>query len=97
MGLLTTSGASARVWLHEQGALMKDQHEKISGYRDLSEGEIFLINELKAHAKEVLKSADWLRRDPDGFGFDQRAVSIAITNLETGFMWLTKAVARPTQ
>lgn len=32
---------------------MKDQHTKISGYRDLSQDEIDLMNEIKAKAIEI--------------------------------------------
>ena len=32
---------------------MKDQHKKIKGYRDLSQEEIDLMNEIKAKAEEV--------------------------------------------
>ncbi len=34
---------------------MKDQHEKIKGYRDLSQAEVDLMNEIKAQG-EVLKT-----------------------------------------
>lgn len=45
---------------------MKDQHKKIKGYRDLSQAEIDLMNEIKAHAevtKELLNKVHEMRAD----------------------------------
>lgn len=39
---------------------MKDQHEKIKGYRDLSQGEIDLMNKVKAHGEETKRLIDEL-------------------------------------
>lgn len=66
---------------------------KISGYRELNEGEIALINEVKAKGAELGELVARLRADPT---FDQRWVSIGATDLQTGLMALTRAVARPT-
>lgn len=74
---------------------MDNQHRKITGYRELSEAEIALMNEVKDLAAEVGDLIESLRRDADGAGFDQRAVSIAATELQTGFMWLVRSIARP--
>ncbi len=66
---------------------------KISGYRDLNEGETALINEVKAKGVELGELVAKLRADPT---FDQRWVSIGATDLQTGVMALVRAVARPT-
>lgn len=72
---------------------MENQHRQIKGYRDLSEAEIALINEIKAKGVELgalvtkLKATD---------GLDQRWVSIGATDFQTGLMALTRAVAQPT-
>ena len=66
---------------------------KISGYRELNEGEIALINEVKAKGAELGELVARLRADPT---FDQRWVSIGATDLQTGVMALVRAVARPT-
>lgn len=77
---------------------MDNQHKKISGYRDLSQAEIDLMNELKRTEADI---ADLLNRvlrellnssDVEA----ERWVSIARTHLETGMMFAIKAVARPT-
>lgn len=65
----------------------------IKGYRNLSETEIGLINKIKEHACIVSALVEELREYP---GVDQRWVSIAKTDLQTGFMALTRSVAQPT-
>jgi hypothetical protein len=80
------------------GVVVKDQHTLIKGYRDLSQDEIDLINEIKA--AEVLVGGLYQKvrertnvAHPDEFS--GRWASIARTQLETGFMYLIKAVAKP--
>lgn len=72
---------------------MKDQHTLIKGYRDLTEGEIALMNEIKEHGVELSKLVATLRATAS---LDQRWVSIGATDLQTGLMALTRAVAQPT-
>lgn len=74
---------------------MENQHRKITGYRELNEAEVALMNEAKDLGANVGDLIDSLKRDPNGEGFDQRAVAIAATHLQTGFMWLIRAIARP--
>lgn len=73
--------------------MVENQHQKITGYRDLSEAEIDAINAIKAKAEECGKLVAALRKDG---AFDQRWVSIGATDLQTGFMALVRAVAQPT-
>lgn len=72
---------------------MKDQHEKIKGYRDLSQAEIDLMNKIKAKGVELGELVAKLRA---ATGLDQRWVSIGATDLQTGLMALTRGVAQPT-
>lgn len=72
---------------------MDNQHTKITGYRDLSEQEIALMNEIKAKGAELEQLVTALRSIA---GVDQRWVAIGATDLQTGLMALTRAVARPT-
>lgn len=67
--------------------------EKIEGYRDLSKTETDLINMVKAKAKELGGIVEMLGSVP---GIDQRWLSIGRTDLQTGFMAITRAIARPT-
>ena len=72
---------------------MKDQHEKIKGYRDLSQEEINLMNEGKALAEQCGIYIEKLMADE---GADKRAVALGKTNLQQGFMWAIRGVAQPT-
>lgn len=72
---------------------MDNQHKKIAGYRDLSQSEIDGINSVKALEADAAQLVAQLRALP---GIDNRAVSLAVTNLQQASMWLTKAIARST-
>ncbi len=72
---------------------MKDQHEKIIGYRDLSQDEIDLMNEGKALAEQCGAFIKKLENNSDT---DKRNVALGKTNLQQGFMWAIRSVARPT-
>lgn len=71
---------------------MDNQHRQIKGYRELSEDEIALMNEIKAKGAELGALVDKLRAAP---GLDQRWVSVGATDLQIGLMALTRAVAQP--
>lgn len=71
---------------------MENQHRQITGYRDLTADEIALMNRIKEHGAELEQLVAYLR---DLRGADQRWVSIGQTDLQTGLMALTRAVARP--
>lgn len=66
---------------------------KITGYRQLSEAEAALMNEIKAHGIELGELVKKLRSTE---GLDQRWVSLGATDLQTGLMALTRGVAQPT-
>jgi len=72
---------------------MKDQHEKIKGYRDLSQGEIDLMNEGKGLAERCGAFIAKLEEETDT---DKRSVALGKTNLQQGFMWAVRSIARPT-
>ncbi|MCC7484552.1 MAG: hypothetical protein IT529_06140 [Burkholderiales bacterium] len=72
---------------------MENQHRRISGYRDLTQREIDLINEVKAQGEALKAALDALTGDAE---IDQRALAIARTEIQTGFMWLIRAIAQPT-
>lgn len=65
---------------------------KITGYRGLSDDEIALINEGKELATAVGRYIDKLMAIETT---DKRNVSLAKTNLQQGFMWAARSVARP--
>jgi len=70
---------------------MENQHQKIAGYRDLTEDEIALMNEGKALAIKVGEFLDKLKVP----GIDQRWVAIGQTNLQQGFMAAIRSIAQP--
>lgn len=72
---------------------MKDQHEKIKGYRDLSQEEIDLMNEAKVLAEQV---GDLINKIRATDATDGRWVSIGQTELQKGFMSLIRGIAQPT-
>ena len=72
---------------------MENQHRKISGYRELSQEEIDLMNEIKVYGMKLGSLIDQLRTFEN---LDQRWVSIGATDLQKGLMALTRAVAKPT-
>ncbi|TCP33292.1 hypothetical protein [Sphingomonas sp. BK235] len=71
---------------------MDNQHQKISGYRDLSQAEIDAMNEVKALEARFNGMIDRLRSID---GIDQRNVAIAQTEGETAFMRAVRAIAQP--
>ena len=82
---------------------MDNQHKQIKGYRDLTQAEIDLMNEVKAKAEEVgelVAKVQSFAVAHDNRGADVRTdgrwASIAQTDLQKGFMALVRAVAQPT-
>lgn len=78
---------------------------RISGYRRLRDDDLAAVNALKALEQQVLAGLEQTKtflESPDGpngeLGPDadqRRALAIARTEIETGFMWAIRAVARP--
>ena len=66
---------------------------KITGYRQLSEADAELMNEIKSKGVELGDLVEKLRSIDS---LDQRWVSIGATDLQTGLMALVRAVAQPT-
>jgi hypothetical protein len=91
---------------------MENQHRQIKGYRELSQEEIDLMNEIKQQGAAlgalVQKLRNYVPTNMEGPAggeaeafkpgatLDQRWVSIGETHLQTGLMALTRAVAQPT-
>jgi hypothetical protein len=71
---------------------MDNQHRQIKGYRELSQQEIEVMNRVKRVAAEVEKLVSSLQADTTT---DPRWVSIGTTDLQKGFMALTRAIAKP--
>lgn len=91
---------------------MDNQHQKITGYRELTQSEFNLMNEAKAHAektadilnrlavKREFQRASSINKDAPGLSLvqieeSQRCLEVAKTTLQTGQMWLVRAIALP--
>jgi len=78
---------------------MDNQHKKIKGYRDLSQAEIDLMNKIKEKAAEVGELCDALKSGEFAHSQDEvpdpRWLSIGTTDLQKGFMALTRSIAKP--
>ncbi|MDH1556861.1 hypothetical protein N5E86_20640 [Stutzerimonas stutzeri] len=71
---------------------MDNQHKKITGYRDLTQSEIDGMNSIKsleADAGNLFKQISEIE------GVDPRLLSLAKTNLQQGFMWFVRSIAKP--
>lgn len=79
--------------------MVDNQHQKIKGYRDLSEEEIALMNEAKELAEkvgELVTKLDTFGVVPTTEGIDKRWLSIGKTHLQQGFMAVIRSIAKPT-
>ncbi len=77
---------------------MENQHRKIKGYRELSQEEIELMNEIKEKGIELgklVESIEIFNAQTGNHGIDLRWVSIGKTHLQQGLMALTRSVAKP--
>ena len=84
---------------------MENQHRKIKGYRELTQGEIDLMNKIKefgpqfkALATEINDMNTALKAEL-GLDFSEsepyRWTAIGCTDIQQGLMALTRAVAKP--
>lgn len=71
---------------------MENQHRKITGYRELNQEEINLMNEIKVQG-EVL--GDLVSKLEAYRNVDVRWLAIGRTNLQHGIMDLVRSVAKP--
>lgn len=65
----------------------------VKGYRDLTQSEVDLINEIKGAGEQLGELVATVRATD---GIDPRWASIAATDLQTGLMALVRSVAQPT-
>ena len=78
---------------------MDNQHKKITGYRDLSQEEIDLMNEIKARGADLEVLIEKLQSTtalPAPNMPDYRWINVGKTHLQQGIMALVRAVAQPT-
>jgi hypothetical protein len=71
---------------------MQNENPPITGYRQLSAAEVELVNAIKEMGRTVGFAVEGVEHMPEA---DQRAAAIAKTHLQTGLMWLVRAITRP--
>ena len=71
---------------------MENQHRQIKGYRELTQEEINLVNEVKQKGVEFGDLFEKLEKIEN---IDKRWLSIGKTDLQKGLMATTRAIARP--
>lgn len=71
---------------------MENQHQKIKGYRDLTQEEIDAMNEVKEAAEKIGALVDKVQTID---GNDLRWSNTAKTDLQKGFMSLVRSIAKP--
>ena len=81
---------------------MENQHREIKGYRELDRSEIDLMNRIKEMAAQVgqlVGELETVNRTQSGLisdsNADPRWVAIGKTDLQKGFMALTRSIAKP--
>lgn len=71
---------------------MENQHKQIKGYRDLSQAEIDLMNEVKRMGVPLEELTEKLKGMDET---DKRWVAVGITHLQQGLMALTRSITKP--
>lgn len=71
---------------------MDNQHRQIKGYKELDQKQIDTMNRIKSLGAEVGSLIDELIVGCDA---DSRWIAIGKTNLQQGFMALTRSVTKP--
>lgn len=88
---------------------MENQHRKITGYRELNQHEIDLMNAVKllgkAQEEMLLQIQEYIKSQRDNAdstdiqrmenATPERFAALAKTEFQTGLMYLTRAVAQP--
>jgi hypothetical protein len=76
---------------------LENQHRKITGYRELSQQEIDLINEVKKHGEALEELISKVECDLgiDGYSEPGRWLYIGKTHLQQGIMALVRSIAKP--
>lgn len=85
---------------------MENQHRKITGYRELTQAEIDLMNEIKAKGMELqalIEKVNTTNANPVDDAMKEQVLAseayrwsaVARTHFQEGCMALTRAVAKP--
>ena len=78
--------------------MVDNQHKKITGYRDLTEEEIALMNkakELAVQCGKLVSELEGYHADTGQHAVDMRWLAIGKTDLQKGFMGVVRSIAKP--
>lgn len=67
---------------------------KVTGYRELTDVEKELMNELKEKGNELGVLMEYVQAYPN-IEVDARAMATARTNIQTGMMWAIRSITKP--
>ena len=71
---------------------MKDQHTKISGYRDLTQADIDALNRIKDAGNALGALIEDLQKQD---GLDQRFVALGKSDIQKGLAMVIRGIAQP--
>lgn len=71
---------------------MNETQEQVKGYSKLTKHQIMVMNVIKEKEQEILSILEGMKYNED---YNQRSLALAISNIQTGFMWAVRSVARP--
>lgn len=66
----------------------------VSGYVPQTQSKVDIVNANKILEERCIRAAEAIRDNPE---MDGRMAALAITNLQSAFMWLNRAVFQPTR
>lgn len=84
-----------QLWYKETTMSESKPFNGVTGYRTLSDNEKALMNKAKQLEAECAELFKTLAQDLDVHRDNSFELQQARTNLQTGFMWLSRAVALP--
>ena len=71
---------------------MDNQHKLIKGYRDLTQSEVDGMNSIESLEVDT---GNLFKQVSEIEGVDPRALALAKTKLQEGFMWFVRSIAKP--
>lgn len=71
---------------------MNENQEQVKGYSKLTKHQIMVMNVIKEKEQEILSILEGMKYNEN---YNQRSLALAISNIQTGFMWAVRSVARP--
>lgn len=71
---------------------MNETQEQVKGYSKLTKHQIMVMNVIKEKEQEILSILEGMKYNEN---YNQRSLALAISEIQTGFMWAVRSVARP--